>query len=168
MQDDEERKMLALLKMADLDQTTLTDQHVKLYMHAIDNFKADEVLVAVDNFIRGNVPGWDGRFRPSAPQLAMECRRISSGDRAFRKVWNKEAIANNQKRLTVAKRRDAQGNVMLPEAFQEYKKNLGDMEHEKWKVWAEREEARMQEVNAHWSPPYGQLAIEAMRKKDQE
>ena len=175
-------KVRAIRPIFEIDKTSVTKDTIRFYMTALSEFTAEEIRDAVSNFVHGRVPGWNGDFRPNGPQLAMECRRITRGDKAWDRIWNKEARkaggvvhkdgklipATNPKLLGEAKKRDAQGNVILPDAFQEYKKNLGEMETEKWKVWAEREEARMQEVNAHWSPPYGQLAIEALKKKDEE
>lgn len=43
------------------------------YLTAIDDWHADHVEDAVTMFIKGEVPGHDGRFAPTAPMLARAC-----------------------------------------------------------------------------------------------
>ena len=43
------------------------------YLTAIDDWHADHVEDAVTMFIKGEVPGHDGRFAPTAPMLAKAC-----------------------------------------------------------------------------------------------
>lgn len=44
------------------------------YLTAVDDWPADVVSDAVDNFLKGSVPNFDGRFAPTAPQLGSACR----------------------------------------------------------------------------------------------
>jgi len=44
------------------------------YLMAVDDWAADFVEEAVTLYIKGNVPGFDGRFAPTAPMLATGCR----------------------------------------------------------------------------------------------
>lgn len=44
-------------------------------MFAVDEIPAQDVSAAVDAFLQGKVPGFDGRFAPTAPQLAAAARR---------------------------------------------------------------------------------------------
>ena len=153
-------KAEALSPIFAIDGTTATKDAVKLYLVVLKQFTPSDVRIAVQNFIYGLVEGYDGRFRPTAPQLASECRRIA-------KEYKIETT-RKPKAITQQKTRDKKGNVVLPPVFEEYKNNLELQETEKFKKWAEREEARMKKVNAYWNPPYGKLAIEALKRKDQE
>lgn len=44
------------------------------YLTAVDDFEADLVEEAVTLYIKGGVPGFDGRFAPTPPMLAGGCR----------------------------------------------------------------------------------------------
>lgn len=45
------------------------------YLMSVEDWPADIVTDAVDQFMKGNVPGWDGRFAPTPPMLGSACRR---------------------------------------------------------------------------------------------
>lgn len=46
------------------------------YLTAVEDHPAEVVEDAVTAFIKGKVPGHDGRFAPKAPELAQACRMI--------------------------------------------------------------------------------------------
>jgi hypothetical protein len=46
------------------------------YLMAAEDFSADDVEAAVTMYIKGSVPGFDGRFAPTAPMLATGCRKV--------------------------------------------------------------------------------------------
>lgn len=46
------------------------------YLMAAEDFSADDVEAAVTMYIKGSVPGFDGRFAPTAPMLATACRKV--------------------------------------------------------------------------------------------
>lgn len=45
------------------------------FLMAVEDWPADIVTDAVDSFIKGAVPGFDGRFAPTPPQLGTACRK---------------------------------------------------------------------------------------------
>ena len=45
------------------------------YLLAVDDYAADDVEAAVTLYIKGAMPGFDGRFAPTAPMLATGCRK---------------------------------------------------------------------------------------------
>ncbi|HYF34540.1 MAG TPA: hypothetical protein VD994_04560 [Prosthecobacter sp.] len=44
------------------------------YLEAVEDWPADDVDAAVTAFIKGTVPGFDGKWAPTAPMLAGACR----------------------------------------------------------------------------------------------
>lgn len=45
------------------------------FLMAVEDWPADIVTDAVDSFIKGGFPGFDGRFAPTPPQLGTACRQ---------------------------------------------------------------------------------------------
>lgn len=50
------------------------EQVLRNYVFAVDEWQADHVEAAVDLYLCGKVPGFDGRFAPTPPMLATGCR----------------------------------------------------------------------------------------------
>lgn len=60
------------------------EQALRNFIEVAEDFDADLVEDAVTLFIKGQVPGFDGRFAPTAPMLAGACR-LAAEHRARRK-----------------------------------------------------------------------------------
>lgn len=64
-------------------------QVVGNYLAAVDGWSYDDVTMAVDLYVKGQMPGFDGRFAPTPPMLVSGCRKaaeIKARDRYLRKV----------------------------------------------------------------------------------
>lgn len=46
------------------------------YLMAVEDYAADDVEAAVTMYIKGTIPGFDGRYVPTAPMLATGCRKV--------------------------------------------------------------------------------------------
>lgn len=55
--------------------STDPDETLRRYFEAIDEFTLWDIETAVDWYIKGKVPGFDGRFAPTPPMLAGQARR---------------------------------------------------------------------------------------------
>ena len=52
-------------------------QALRNYLDVVEDWHADLVEEAVTLFIKGEIPGFDGRFAPTAPMLAGACRKAA-------------------------------------------------------------------------------------------
>lgn len=51
------------------------DDQLRAYFEATDEYILWDLETAVGRYLRGKVPGFDGRFAPTPPMLAGQCRR---------------------------------------------------------------------------------------------
>ena len=53
------------------------EEALRRYFEAIEDFPAYDLETAVTLFVKGRVPGFDGRFAPTPPMLATACRQAA-------------------------------------------------------------------------------------------
>lgn len=53
------------------------DEALRRYFEAIEDFHAYDLEAAVTMFIKGAMPGFDGRYAPTPPMLATACRKAA-------------------------------------------------------------------------------------------
>jgi hypothetical protein len=53
------------------------EETLRRYFEAIEDFHAYDLEAAVTMYIKGAVPGFDGRFAPTPPMLANGCRQAA-------------------------------------------------------------------------------------------
>lgn len=51
------------------------EENLRRYFEAVEEYAFWDLETAVDRFIKGKVPGFEGRFAPTPPMLAAQCRR---------------------------------------------------------------------------------------------
>lgn len=51
------------------------EETLRRYFEVLDEFSLWDIETAVDRYLRGKVPGFEGRFAPTPPMLAGQCRK---------------------------------------------------------------------------------------------
>lgn len=71
------------------------DEALRRYFEAIEDFPAYDLETAVTLFVKGRVPGFDGRFAPTPPMLATACRQAADMRQrdAYLKSFNQPRLA---------------------------------------------------------------------------
>lgn len=125
------------------------------FLTALDGFAVDLVEDAVDLVLRGELPGHDGRFAPTPPQLASAARIVRD------KRLDSEALTRRYTpRLPapdIAKTPEQRARARAK--MEEFVRSVGGAEAEQTAESLAASKARWERVNARFDPPQDEASL---------
>lgn len=125
------------------------------YLEAVDEFTADDIDGGVDLLMKGKLPGYNGNFAPTPPQLASAARIVRD------KRLDSEALTRRcTPRLSapdVAKTPEQRARARAK--MEEFVRSVGGAEAEQTAESLAASKARWERVNARFYPPQDEESL---------
>ena len=131
------------------------DETLRRYFEAVEDFNAYDLETAVTLYIKGAVPGFDGRFAPTPPMLANGCRQAA--EMRQREAYLASFNASRLAAPTVEKTAEQmeRGRALMEAAVQ----RLASMNESESAEAIAASKARWEKVNARFAPDMSDEAI---------
>lgn len=125
------------------------------YLEAVDEFTADDIDGGVDLLMKGKLPGYNGNFAPTPPQLASAARIVRD------KRLDSEALTRRYTpRLPapdIAKTPEQRARARAK--MEEFVRSVGGAEAEQTAEALAASKARWERVNARFDPPQDEASL---------
>lgn len=134
---------------------------LRRYLEVAEDYHADDVETSVTLYLKGAVPGFDGRFAPTPPMLANGCRQAAEMRQreAYLKSFNAPRLAAPTVEKTAEQME--RGRALMEAAVQ----RLTSMNESESAEAIAASKARWEKVNARFAPDMSDEAINARLMK---